>query len=403
MAETAAPLKGPHARQMQNYACHYLGLKAYFAQPGDGRPHPHIPAQDLIWAVVMGHILRVPSFLRLEWLVHSPVRPNFGVDQPFGDDALAYCTERMHPERTRLALAAALHQAKRNKAFENSRFIGLALDGTGAGRTYKQPCLLCDPVKDVQGAVHGCLHHLVLISIVGCGWTLPVDVEPYGAGDSEYAAAQRLLRRAVDHLGPRFADYLVGDSEYATAPFLHETEAVGLPVVARVKENLPQLAAAVRARFDGQPPQATFQEGHDRVEVWDAGDFDPWETLAWPTVRVLRYRQHKRDGTVIQAEWLTNFSIAKLGSLSFYRMAKSRWEIENRGFNDGKNRYGMEHICHHEPNSILIVWLLILLAMVIERLYRLRFLHRGDHGIRSAMDLVTCLWLTLGTVPPDTS
>ena len=94
-------------------------------------------------------------------------------------------------------------------------------------------------------------------------------------------------------------------------------------------------------------------------------------------MRVLRYRQHKRDGTVIQAEWLTNFSLAKLGSLSFYRMAKSRWEIENQGFNDGKNRYGMEHICHHQANSILIVWLLILLALVIERLYRLRFLRRG--------------------------
>ena len=69
-------------------------------------------------------------------------------------------------------------------------------------------------------------------------------------------------------------------------------------------------------------------------------------------------------------------------------MAKSRWEIENQGFNDGKNRYGMEHICHHEPNSILIVWLLILLALVIERLYRLRYLHRGEHGVRSAMESV---------------
>jgi hypothetical protein len=196
---------------------------------------------------------------------------------------------------------------------------------------------------------------------------------------------------------------VVGDREYATAPFLHTTEAVKLPVVARVKDNLPLLAAAVRARFDGQPPQAVFQEGDDRVEVWDADDFEPWETLDWPTVRVLRYRQHKRDGTVIQAEWLTNFPIAKLGSLSFYRMAKSRWEIENQGFNDGKNRYGMEHICHHEPNSILIVWLLILLALVIERLYRLRYLHRGDHGIRSAIDLFTYLWLNLGTrSPPDT-
>lgn len=351
----------------------------------------------------MGRILRVPSFLRLEWLVHSPARAGLGVKVPFGDDALAYCTERMDPETTRLAVAAALHQAKRNKAFENSRFIGLALDGTGAGRTYKEPCPLCDPVKDPKGEVHGSLHHFVLISVVGAGLTLPVDVEPYGPGDSEYAAAQRLLRRAVAHLGPRFADYVVGDGEYATAPFLHTTEAVGLPVVARLKENLPLLAAAVRARFDGQPPQAVFQVADDRVEVWDADNFDPWETLHWPAVRVLRYRQHKRDGTVVQAEWLTNFPIAKLGSLSFYRMAKSRWEIENQGFNDGKNRYGMEHICHHEPTSILIVWLLILLAMVIERLYRLRYLHRGDHGVRSAMDLFTHLWLSLGSRgPPDT-
>jgi hypothetical protein len=396
-------LKGPHVRQIQNYACHCLGLKSYFQRPGDGRAHPRIPGRDVVWAVVIGHILRVASFLRLEWLAHSPVCAELGLQGPFGDDALAYCTERMDPETTRAALAAALHQAKRNKAFENSRFIGLALDGTGAGRTYKEPCPLCDPIKDPKGGVHGQLHHFVLISVVGTGGlSLPVDVEPYGPGDSEYAAAQRLLRRTVDHLGARFADYVVGDGEYATAPFLHTCGEVTLPVVARLKENLPSLAAAVRTRFDGQPPQATFQEGDDRVEVWDYDHFDSWETLHWPEVRVLRYRQHKRDGTVVQAEWLTDFSIAKLGSLSFYRIAKSRWEIENRGFNDGKNRYGMEHICHHEPNSILIVWLLILLAMIIERLYRIRHLHRGEHGIRSAVDLCTYLWLTLGSrSPPD--
>jgi hypothetical protein len=405
VAQTAAsPLKGPHAGQIQNYARHCLALKSYFQQPGDGRIQPHLAASDIVWAVVMSRILRVNSFLRLEWLVHSPARAGLGVKAPFGDDALAYCTERMDPEATRLALAEALHQAKRHKAFENSRFIGLALDGTGAGRTYKEPCPLCDPIKDAKGEVHGSLHHFVLISVVGTGLTLPVDVEPYGAGDSEYAAAQRLLRRAVAHLGPRFADYVVGDGAYATAPFLHTTEDVGLPVVARLKENLPLLAADVRARFDGSPPHAVFQEGDDRVEVWDADDFPPWETLDWPTVRVLRYSQHKRDGTVIQAEWLTNFSIATLGSLSFYRMAKSRWEIENYGFNDGKNRYGMEHICHHEPNSILIVWLLIALAMVIEHLYRLRYLHRGEHGVRSAQQLCDYLWLTLGSHhPPDTS
>ena len=62
----------------------------------------------------------------------------------------------------------------------------------------------------------------------------------------------------------------------------------------------------------------------------------------------------------------------------------------------------MEHIRHHEPNSLLVCWLLILLALVIERLYRLRYLHRGDHGVRSAIDLVGYLWLSL-CCPIDSS
>jgi hypothetical protein len=83
-----------------------------------------------------------------------------------------------------------------------------------------------------------------------------------------------------------------------------------------------------------------------------------------------------------------------------FTLAKSRWEIENRGFNDGKNRYGMERICHHHPNSIPIVWLLIALALGIERLHRLRFLHRGEHGIRSAMKFWNYLGLTPGSRSP---
>ena len=92
-------MKGPHVQQIQNYACHCLGLKSYFQDPGDGRVHPHIPAPDLVWAVVMGHILREASFLRLEWLVHSPVRAELGIQTKFGDDALAYCSPSVWTRR----------------------------------------------------------------------------------------------------------------------------------------------------------------------------------------------------------------------------------------------------------------------------------------------------------------
>jgi hypothetical protein len=85
-------------------------------------------------------------------------------------------------------------------------------------------------VRDAEGQVHGYLHHFAMISVVGTGLALPFDVEPYGPGDSEYGAGQRLLQRAVTQVGRRFADYVVVDGEFATAPFLHGAGAVGLRV-----------------------------------------------------------------------------------------------------------------------------------------------------------------------------
>lgn len=390
-------MKGPTPRRLKRFVWRRLHLAAYMERPGDGRQRPQISAGQLLWAQLVGQALRAWSFHAIEALVRSAARRALGVTRRFGDDALAYFTERLDPAPTRQALVQVVRRAKRNKAFDDSRFIGLALDGTSAGRSEQAHCALCHPIRDATRAVIGYRHHLSLLSVVGTGLTLPLDVEPYGPGDSEYAASQRLLQRAVGQLGRRFADYVVGDGEYATAPFLHAAGDLGLRIVARLKGNLPTLAQAVHARFGQMAPTTTLHVGQDRVELWDADDFDPWETLRWPTVRVVRYRQHKPDGTVVEADWLTDWPTRQVGALSLYRMAKSRWEIENQGFNDAKTRYGLEHIRHHHENSVLVSWLLLALAMTIERLYRQRYLHRGTHPVYPPIALVRLLWLSLGS------
>jgi hypothetical protein len=241
-----------------------------------------------------------------------------------------------------------------------------------------------------------------MVSVVGTGLSLPLDVEPYGPGDSEYSAGQRLLRRAVKSVGARFADYVVVDGEFATAPFLHTAGDLGLKTVARLKGNLPELFEAARRRFASRTPDHTFRHGWDRVEIWDDDDFDPWLNLRWQTVRVVFYRQHKPDGTVVEAYWLTDFSKKQASGQTVFKMAKSRWEIENQGFNDAKNRYGFQHICHHHPNSLIINWLITVLTLTLERLYRIRHLHRGDHSILEPMALLRLLRLSL-VWPADSS
>lgn len=90
-------------------------------------------------------------------------------------------------------MVAILRRAKRNKAFQNSRFLGLAIDGTTAGRSSSPGCALCRPRRNAKKEVIGYGHQLACINVVGTGLSLPFDAEPYGPGDSAYAAGQRLL------------------------------------------------------------------------------------------------------------------------------------------------------------------------------------------------------------------
>jgi hypothetical protein len=385
------------AQRLKQFALGQLGLAAYLEHPGDGRRWPQIPAALLVWAQLLGFVLRETSFHALEALVRSPARRALAVARGFSEDALAYFTERLDPAPTRAALARLARQAKRRKSF--GAWIGLAVDGTSAGGSAQAHCPLCRPLYNAAHEVLGHQHCLSLVSVVGGGLSLPLDVEPYGPDDSEMAASQRALARVVEQLGRRFADYVVADGYYGGAPFLRQLSAWGLGAVVRLKDNLPVLAAAAQQRFTAQPPSLEMQRRADRIELWDASDFDPWEGLDWTTVRVLRYRQHKPDGQVIEAYWLTNLPWQRVGTGQLYDMAKSRWEVENQGFNDAKNRYGLAHIAHHQSQSLVARWLLLLLALTVERLYRLRYLHRGRRPPSTAIEFLRQLRLSLCPKP----
>ncbi len=175
-------MKGPTPRGLWKYVTVCLRLEAYFGAPGDGRLRPQIRARLLLWSLIVGQVLRECSFRAVEFLVRSTARQALPIGRSFGDDALAYFTERLHPE------------------FEAARFIGLVIDGTGAGHSRQPHCALCRPQRQGYG------HQLTLVSVRGAGLNLPLDVEPYGPSDSELGAGLRLLRRAMAHLGRRFAD-----------------------------------------------------------------------------------------------------------------------------------------------------------------------------------------------------
>jgi hypothetical protein len=59
----------PTPRALLRFVLHRLGLQRYLAQPGDGRPQPVIAARALLWAMLVGRILREISFYGMEQIV----------------------------------------------------------------------------------------------------------------------------------------------------------------------------------------------------------------------------------------------------------------------------------------------------------------------------------------------
>jgi hypothetical protein len=80
-------------------------------------------------------------------------------------------------------------------------------------------------------------------------------------------------------------------------------------------------------------------------------------------------------------------------SWQFYSGSPAR--IRSKASSSLSRGYGLKHIRHHHKRSLLMVWLLTCLALTLERLYRLRYLHRGLHSVRTAIHLLRLLVLGL--------
>src|SRR5207245_8272139 len=114
------------------------------------------------------------TFAGVEALVRSTARRALRVSRRFGDDALAYFTERLDPAPTRAAVAGILRRAKRNKAFTARPWIGLAVDGTTTTCCQAAGCRLCRPLRK-DGQILGQRHHAALLSAGGTTLGVPWD------------------------------------------------------------------------------------------------------------------------------------------------------------------------------------------------------------------------------------
>jgi hypothetical protein len=348
----------------------------------DGREEPRIPTERVSKALFVTTLAQLGSFNALEQTADSRAWRGLLGGEPPSADTLGRVAAKMAPDEIRGELRALYDRLKRNKALPAPwhGLIALVLDGHESTASYLRTCEGCltRTVHTSAGDREQRYHKYVAASLVGEGFHVFLDMEELAAGETEVTAALRLLAR-VRAAYPRAYDVVVADAFYAQAPFFEAVIDSGKDVLVVLKQEERDLYKDVLALCEATRP-VSFERGGATVTAWDFEGLTSWPSLNRP-VRVVRTletrrvrRQRNDEVEELHAEWMwvTTLAPTRAPTRAVVDLGHGRWDIENRGFNEGANEWRLDHVYRHEPTAMRVLALMTMLAMnVLHAFHRL--------------------------------
>jgi hypothetical protein len=348
----------------------------------DGRQDPDIPPRAVGLSLLLGEVVKIPSFLQLEEETRLPQWQRWvGYPHPISHDTLGYASNRMKPEGLRRVGVFINRRLKRGKAFEENKINGLMVISLDANEQFCSDHRRCKDCltrevscKDAQGQEVNktqYYHKQVYAQLSGPKLSVILDFEPMRPGEEECAAALRLLRRLRKEYGPRFFDLVVVDSWYANGPFLKTVaEELGWPVIAVLKQERYEIYQEALALTEGKPTQVVERNGR-QVEIWDVPSLRFSDSYT-ETVRVVRVREQWTERTRQGKEWVRQqkeqaWIWVVAGDLAAYDgavirdLGHLRWKIENHAFGELTQHWHLTHCAHHQPVALVcLLWIKII-------------------------------------------
>lgn len=374
--------------QFLHYAQKVFALLKLLRTLGDGRSQPEIPALPLIVSLLLGVVTRVPSYLDLaQQTRRRRWRHLCGLKNPVGDDIFGYMTERLRLEDWRRAQAQVVKTLKHNKALESCKIRGLLFLSLDANEHFKSRSRCCPSclqrqieVRGEDGQTHKVTeyyHRYVFAQINGPKINALLDLEPIGPGEDECAAALRLLGRVRRLYGPRFVDGITADAWYAKGPFIQAVDKLGWLWVVVLKQEGREVYQEAQQLSRGQKPCESFEDPQRKrqVKLWAVDDLAFSEGYD-RQVRVVRSEErwvekhirgdHKESKPQCsQWVWAVCLQLKSDAAELTYQAGHRRWGIENKAFNELTQGYHLEHCYHHEPTSMLVQMLVLILAFTL--------------------------------------
>ena len=294
----------------------------------------------------------------------------------------------------------------RRRKFEDARFLGkywlVIFDATGLFHFHERHCAHCLKKTLNKGSKEEktIYYHNVLEAKLVLGEGLIISLgtefienerEDVEKNDCETRAFHRLASRLKQEY-PRLPVCVLADSLYASEPVFKKCKENKWHYLIRYKDgSIPSIAEEYH-EIEGMGQLQELEREIAR-EYPRKGRVKEKQHMEW--VPELEYKGHKltmlallieteeeKKGKTTGAlfQWLTDLIITGRNAEEFAKAGRSRWEIENEGFNMQKNiRYDIEHANSLDYNGMKCHYLLTQIADILLQLYE-----NGNPGIEKA-------------------
>lgn len=274
----------------------------------------------------------------------------------------------------------------RSKTFHKNRFLGkywlVIVDGTGLFHFKERHCENClvTTVTDEEGRKRRDYYHKVVEAKIVLSDSIVISLgtefienerEDVSKQDCENAAAKRLLKRLKKEY-PRLRICVLGDGLYGVEPLMGQCREYGWKYIFSLMEGTQK--NIVKDYNDLEPDMMHERKGLCG-EDGTGRFYNGMEKISGKTeiFNVFEYEYEKAEKgkkKQIHFMWVTNLTVTEGTLGDFIRTGRSRWRIENEGFNNQKNGiYKIEHLNSRDTNAMKNHYLLTQIADILMQLY----------------------------------
>lgn len=377
-------------QQMLTYFSKVYNLGEKIKGVEDKRINPDINTSTIAFIVLMGFILQVPSFNRLDhWIEMKKFNKLLPKKTRIPRiDAIRNSLDTVYLDSVAAIEKNIVKTTITNKVFKNGTIDGYkvcAIDGVELFESTKKCCDDC-LTRDSRSGVTHYFHRAVVCMTVGSDPHIIFGEEmlkPKKDGsnkdEGEITGGKRLISNLHDDFN-HFADIVVADALYMKSTWIKHLLSLDIDSVVRVKDERLNIVKESIALFSCRNADKvwTVKKSDTKKTIVNAWDEPGTEMNGLDTeVRFVKFVEEIYDGDKVEFNeiWIVTTS-EYVPTETLWKIIHCRWHIENNGFHQLKGQWHMDHCFLHSPSGIEAVLLFMIIAFNLMQLFFFRSLRK---------------------------